>query len=93
MGLRRHMDKPKLKATALISHFGYGTTMGAIYGVSIARVSRNPVLALPYGIGIWAAGYLGWLPAMDILPSATEQPRGRSLMMVAPTSCREPAWD
>ena len=51
---------------------GYGMTSGVLY--SALRVRRgSPVLdGALLGIGVWAAGYLGWLPATDLMSPITE---------------------
>jgi uncharacterized membrane protein YagU involved in acid resistance len=36
-----------------------------------------------FGVGVWAASYLGWLPAAGILRPATREPAGRNAMMIA----------
>jgi uncharacterized membrane protein YagU involved in acid resistance len=33
-------------------------------------------------VALWVGSYLGWLPAMDILPPATQQPWRRNLVMI-----------
>lgn len=52
---------------------GYGITAGAVYG--LLRPSGGDVLVdgLALGIGTWAAGYLGWFPALGLLPPIQEQ--------------------
>ena len=51
---------------------GYGMTPGVLYGALRAR-HRSPVFdGALLGIGVWAVGYLGWLPATDLMPPITE---------------------
>ncbi len=67
----------------LAGHFAYGAAAGALYA-PLARAVRLP--ALPGGIGfgllVWLASYLGWLPVAGLFPPATEQPKERNLLMV-----------
>ena len=35
-----------------------------------------------FGVGLWGAGYLGWVPAAGILRPATRETAGRNLMMI-----------
>lgn len=54
-------------------HFGYGASGGALYAL-LRPKSRNALLeGAALGMGIWAVGYLGWLPAVGLLPPVTEQ--------------------
>lgn len=52
---------------------GYGVTAGAVYG--LLRPAGGDVLTdgIALGVGTWAAGYLGWLPALGLLPPLREQ--------------------
>ena len=62
----------KLKPLAAKSlHLGYGITAGVIWSLlphSRWRVAEGAAL----GLGVWAAGYLGWLPATKLMPPITE---------------------
>ena len=49
-------------------HLGYGMTSGMIYGALRARRGSPVFDGALLGIGVWAAGYLGWLPATDLMP-------------------------
>jgi hypothetical protein len=57
-------------------HMGYGITSGALYGLMAPRRGSPVLTGALLGIGVWAAGYLGWLPAADLMPPITEhEPR------------------
>jgi len=60
------------KAAAKMLHMGYGMTSGAIYGLLGPRRGNAAVNGALLGLGVWAAGYLGWLPATDLMPPITE---------------------
>lgn len=81
-GLRKHIDKRQLMLGTLASHFGYGTTMGVIYRLATGRLRQAPLLGPAFGLAVWAASYLGWLPAFDILPPATKVPPKRAWLVV-----------
>jgi hypothetical protein len=53
--------------------FDYGVAFGALYGA--LRPSGGPVLVdgLVLGLGTWATGYLGWLPALGLMPPVYRQ--------------------
>jgi hypothetical protein len=52
---------------------GYGVTAGALY--AFLRPDGGEVLTdgIALGVGTWATGYLGWLPALGLLPALQEQ--------------------
>lgn len=58
---------------------GYGLTAGMVYG-ALPR-GKNDVLVdgTALGLGTWAAGYVGWLPATGLMPPLTEQNRKQTL--------------
>ena len=60
-------------ATAASLAFGYGATAGAIYGA--LRGDNGNLLAdgTLLGLGTWAVGYLGWLPATGLMPAVHKQ--------------------
>jgi len=61
------------KAAAMSLAMGYGTTAGALYGALLAD-DRNPLVdGVVLGVGTWAIGYLGWLPALSLMPPVQEQ--------------------
>lgn len=52
---------------------GYGITAGAVYGLLRPEGGDILVDGVALGVGTWAAGYLGWLPALGLLPPLREQ--------------------
>lgn len=71
-------------AVTLLSHFGYGAAMGALYGPLARALKLPPWLGGPaYGLAVWAGNYLGVLPALNILKPATEHPPRRTAVMIA----------
>lgn len=81
----QHLDDEKeQKAATYVSHFGYGTTVGSLYGLACASGMRPGVgSGLVYGMLVWAGSYLGLLPALGILSPATRHPPRRTLLMIA----------
>lgn len=68
---------------ALLAHLGFGSSMGLAYSLlSTALKRRNPFLGAGFGMLVWAASYLGWIPALRLSPAAPKAPRGENLMMV-----------
>jgi uncharacterized membrane protein YagU involved in acid resistance len=84
-GLDDDLSRPQIAALAVLNHFGYGATVGSIYGL-LTSGSRpvSPLLnGVAYGLGIWGASYLGLLPALGLYRSATEEPAERNLLMLS----------
>ncbi len=65
----------------MAAHFGYGAATGALY--ALIRPGDALLPGAAYGVLVWAASYLGWIPAFGILESATRHPRHRNALMVA----------
>jgi len=65
----------KLESAAAKSlQLGYGVTAGAFYGAIRGRRPVNTLIdGTLLGIAVWAAGYLGWLPAAGLMPPITQQ--------------------
>lgn len=82
--VRHHMGKGQILAATLVSHFGYGTAMGALYS-PFADKETLPAAAkgIAFGLVIWAASYLGLLPLTGMSESGQREPGRRNLMMVA----------
>jgi uncharacterized membrane protein YagU involved in acid resistance len=65
----------------MAAHFGYGAATGALFAA--ARPQGNPGLGALYGVLVWGASYLGWIPATRILRPATQHPGRRNGLMIA----------
>ena len=62
---------------------GYGMAAGALYG-ALNSGSRNALVGgVLLGLGTWAIGYLGWLPASGLMPPVTEHTREQVALSVA----------
>jgi hypothetical protein len=71
------------KGLTFLTHFGFGTAFGAAY----ALIPRQGPLPAPlrgilFALCIWTGSYLGWIPAANILPSATRHPAERNALMI-----------
>lgn len=87
VGLRPHLDQKQKHWLTLVSHYGYGTAMGALFGALAATSSRRAQTSsvakgVLFGLGVWSASYLGLLPALGILKPATKHPVQRNLLMI-----------
>ena len=85
-GLRPHatLHEPQRRALTLAAHYGYGTGAGALFGLLAPRNMPDAVAAgVGYGLIVWAASYLGLMPALDLHRPATREPAGRNTLMIA----------
>jgi len=82
IGAEHLVSESSQRGLSLLNHLAYGTTAGAILGLAIIE---PPTLSqgILYGLGVWASGYLGWLPAVGLHRSAVRETLNRNLLMVA----------
>jgi nucleoside-diphosphate-sugar epimerase len=84
VGLRARRREPEATMLTGLSHFAYGAAAGAAYAPLARALPGPPALkGTAYGLAVWAVSYQGWLPALEILPPATEQPARRTALMIA----------
>lgn len=82
-GLEDHIEAPEHYAATAIGHFAYGAAAAIPYALYEQRIDASPaVKGAVYGLGLWTASYLGWLPAAKILTPATKHPARRNLLMI-----------
>jgi hypothetical protein len=91
LGLRRKTSRTSRKLVTALTHYGFGATMGAIFEVGRsalgARHGRAPepvVLGsgVAFGTLVWAASYMGWVPAAGLMPRPSQDRPGRPTSMV-----------
>lgn len=77
-------ERGRETATTL-AHYAFGAGAGALYGLVAAAAPAAPpvVRGVVWGITVWAGSYLGWLPALRLLPPATKDSPQRAVIMVA----------
>ena len=80
-----HPDKRQRAAAATLAHLAFGAAGGAGFAALRRRSSRGPsaVQGIAWATGIWAVSYLGWVPALGLLPRADHDRPGRPEVMVA----------
>jgi uncharacterized membrane protein YagU involved in acid resistance len=82
--MRHEVTRQQEDALVTANHFAYGAAAGSLYGCLFRRGSL-PAAATGgavYGVAVWAASYLGWLPTTGFYRSATEEPAGRNAVML-----------
>ncbi len=82
-GVRHKIEEPTQSAATLMAHFGYGAVTGLLYAFLAGNVRAGALLkGIAFGLFVWSGSYLGLLPALGILKSATEHPARRNLLMI-----------
>lgn len=77
------MDERELQAATVAAHLGYGSAMGAVYAPLAHALPLPPYLSgILFGLLVWFLSYMGWVPAVGLMAPATEQSRGRNIMLI-----------
>ena len=83
-GVSRQLDEVQMERLALALHVGYGAVTGALFGVLTPRSRPLAIGAgMLFGLGVWTASYLGWLPATGIRQSPRWDPPTRTRLLIA----------
>ena len=83
-GVNDTLSEREIQTLALASHVCYGAATGALFAAIAPRKRSAIVVAgTAYGLGVWAASYLGWLPALGIRQPVTYDPPARNGLMIA----------
>lgn len=83
-GIKEVESEPMASLATSAAHLGFSSAAGAVYGVLLSRL-RLPTFIKGglYGLVVWSTSYLGWIPALGLMPSARHQPIERSILMIA----------
>src|SRR3954467_2903023 len=73
-------DEPARDLTTA-AHFAYGALTGAM----LAAMNPDPKkrTGAAWGVAVWLASYMGWIPAVGTLEPATKHPARRNGLMIA----------
>lgn len=83
-GLWQRLPPPARTALTWASHFGFGAAVAVGYAGLERRVPGPRIVSgALYGLGVWAASYAGWLPALNVFPPPQDQPSERNTLLVA----------
>ena len=71
------VQEPVEDLLSVVNHFAFGAAAGALYGAlrrdNISQVAQGTVFAT----GVWSVSYMGWVPALGIMPPAHRDREGR----------------
>jgi len=83
-GINRQLDEVQMERLAMALHVGYGTVTGALFGLLAPRAPARGIAAgMLFGLGVWTASYLGWLPATGVRHSPRWDQPARTRLIVA----------
>lgn len=70
-------------AATWAGHLGYGAAAASLYPLTTRPLPLPYIVrGMLFALGVWAGSYLGWLPALGILPPATKQTPRRNAVMI-----------
>ncbi len=94
-GAKNETPRPVEKAAGVLLHFGFGAVAAALFELARTEKTRRtswfrstPAKRPPYAAGIafgglvWTVSYMGWVPALGIMPPAHRDRPGRPLAMI-----------
>ena len=70
---------------ATLSHLAFGASGGAAFALaqrSLQLPLPSTVQGMAFGLGVWAASYKGWIPALGALPDADDDRADRRRTMI-----------
>jgi hypothetical protein len=73
VAVRRHIPDAAETVAAQGLGLGYGVAFGALYAALRPSPGSAALDGAILGLGCWAAGYLGWLPALGLMPPVRRQ--------------------
>jgi hypothetical protein len=84
LGLRKFLDREHRETASLLAHYGFGAAAGALLGATTARTTSipKPVTGAAVGVLVWAASYLGGLPAAGLRENMLNEPPERAMQMI-----------
>ena len=86
-GARAATGERTLNVLSAAAHVGFGAAAGALFGLGhrSLRLPIHPAIqGALFGTGVWTVSYMGWVPALGIMPPAHRDEPGRpEAMLVA----------
>lgn len=83
-GIDQRLKQNPRENMTMFSHFGYGATCGLLYALGFKKwMARSPFInGSLFGLGVWAASYMGWIPAFGLRANAYKMPVKRNGLMI-----------
>jgi uncharacterized membrane protein YagU involved in acid resistance len=65
-----------------VSHAGFGVGLGGVYGLGTSIVPASALSGLAFGLLVWLASCMGWVPQAGLMPPPTKDERGRAVSIL-----------
>jgi uncharacterized membrane protein YagU involved in acid resistance len=82
-GVWQQLSESEKFASTLAAHFAYRAVCGGVFATTVPTAKQNLRTGIGFGLGVWTASYLGFLPALGVLSPATRHPARRNALMIA----------
>lgn len=84
LDVSKKLSRTEEREVSYLAHFGYGAAAGSLFGLVEKKLPGDPIWkGVAYGLGVWSASYLGFLPKTGMHPSAVQEPASRNALMIA----------
>src|SRR4051812_2469811 len=79
------LEEQHADAAGAVAHLAFGAAGGALFAIGWEKL-HPPIPAslagVGYATGIWSTSYLGWLPALGLMPPADEDDPSRQAVLI-----------
>jgi hypothetical protein len=78
-------DEARRGLTA-VNHLGFGAAAGALYALAVRRLHPQvpgAAAGVAFGVALWTVSYVGWAPALGLMPRPDHDEPGRQPLMIA----------
>ena len=73
VAVRERIPEAVESGAAKLLALGYGLTFGVLYAMYRPKAGASVHDGIALGVANWATGYVGWLPALGLMPPAWQQ--------------------
>ena len=84
-GLRRETSEDEEIFLTALNHWTYGTGSGILFGLLRRRIDLplpGSIQGIIFGLTLWAVSYMGWVPAVGLMPAVWNQRRDRAIELL-----------
>jgi hypothetical protein len=84
-GLRRETSEDEEILLTALNHGAYGTGSGILFGLLRRRLDLpvpGSIQGIGFALGIWVVSYMGWVPAVGLMPAVWNQRRDRAIELL-----------